>query len=81
MARERIIAIGLLTESDIQSLGSGFRRIWSVDDPGCFFRMLDAIDEADPTSWRDRDRKVFNQFTCIDVDRAVDLVGDRKAGA
>jgi hypothetical protein len=55
MATERIVAVGLLTRSDVQLLGPAFDRLWSVEDTPCFSGLLQAIDEADRALWRDRD--------------------------
>ena len=55
MANERIVAIGLLTQRDLDALGSGFQRVWPVDETPCFSQLLQAIDEADREMWRERD--------------------------
>lgn len=47
MAQERIVAIGLLTQREIDLLGYGFSRLWPVDDTPCFTDLVKAIDEAD----------------------------------
>jgi len=47
MSTERIIAVGLLNESDLERLGSRFPRLWPVDETPCFNGLLQAIDEAD----------------------------------
>jgi len=47
MSGERIIAVGLLTQSDLDRLGSRFDRVWPVDETPCFNALLLAIDEAD----------------------------------
>jgi hypothetical protein len=44
---EPIVAIGLLTENDLNLLGSGFRRAFRVDDSPIFEDLLAAIDAAD----------------------------------
>ena len=44
---EPIVAIGLLTESDIQRLGATFTRLWPVDQSTDFSELLRAIDEAE----------------------------------
>jgi hypothetical protein len=44
---ERIVAIGLLTEQDLDILGTGFRRAFRVDDTPCFDELLAAIDTAE----------------------------------
>lgn len=47
MADERIVAIGLLTQREVELLGHGFSRLWPVDDTACFDDLLRAIDEAE----------------------------------
>lgn len=47
MTGDRIIAVGLLTEFDLNRLGDTFTRLWPVDDVPCFEELLAAIDEAD----------------------------------
>ncbi len=55
MSSERIIAVGLLTQSDLDRLGSRFDRVWPVDETPCFNALLRAIDEADREFRRERD--------------------------
>lgn len=43
----RIVAVGLLTQQDLDLLGQSFDRLWPVDDAPCFIDLLEAIDEAD----------------------------------
>ena len=47
MAKERIVAVGLLTQREVELLGHGFSRLWPVDNTPCFTELIDAIDEAD----------------------------------
>ncbi len=47
MDRERIVAVGLLTQRDVKLLGPTFDRIWPVEDVPAFDELLRAIDEAD----------------------------------
>ena len=47
MPQDRIVAVGLLTEFDLDRLGDTFSRLWPVDDVPCFEELLEAIDEAD----------------------------------
>jgi len=44
---ERVIAIGLLTQRDVELLGPAFARLWPIDETPCFDGLLVAIDEAD----------------------------------
>lgn len=47
MPDERIVAIGLLTLSDLERLGETFDRLWPVDQSTEFADLLAEIDEAD----------------------------------
>ena len=47
MTRDRIIAVGLLTERDLGLLGDTFDRAWPIEDAPHFDGLLRAIDEAD----------------------------------
>ena len=53
---DRIIAVGLLTQRDLNLLGVGFSRAYPVDQTPCFSELLRAIDEADRELWIERDR-------------------------
>ncbi len=57
MARERVVAVGLLTQRDLDVLGVTFKRMWPVDETPCFEGLLRAIDEADRDMRRKRDGK------------------------
>ena len=41
------MAVGLLTERDLNALGPAFDRIWPVEEAPSFNELLKAIDEAD----------------------------------
>ncbi|MBA3678362.1 MAG: hypothetical protein H0W74_13335 [Sphingosinicella sp.] len=56
MAKERIVAIGLLTSRDVEMLGDSFNRLWPVEETPCFSQLIQAIDEAERDLWRDRDK-------------------------
>ena len=47
MTFEGIVAVGLLTRTDLDVLGPSFTRIWPVDETPCFDGLLRAIDDAD----------------------------------
>ncbi len=47
MSKDRIVAVGLLTQRDVDALGKTFDRLWPVDETPSFFDLLQAIDEAD----------------------------------
>ena len=44
---ERIVAVGLLTQRDVDLLGTGFRRIFPVDDSPAFDDLLKCLDAID----------------------------------
>jgi hypothetical protein len=44
---DRIVAVGLLTRSDLKLLGPTFDRIWPVEEAPHFNELLRAIDDAD----------------------------------
>ena len=58
MAEERIVAVGLLTQRDVEVLGHGFSRLWPVDQTPCFTELLEAIDQADEELKRSHDLKM-----------------------
>ena len=53
MPLDRVIAIGLLTKSDLDRLGDSFVQLWPVDDSFSFEALLEALDEADRQSRSD----------------------------
>lgn len=44
---QRIVAVGLLTQRDLDVLGGGLTQCWPVEDAPIFSELLRAIDEAD----------------------------------
>ena len=44
---DRIVAVGLLTQSDLDVLGPSFERAYPIDESPCFVQLLRAIDEVD----------------------------------
>jgi hypothetical protein len=57
MTKDKIVALGLLTQQDLDALGSDFRRVYPVDEVPCFGELLRAIDEADREIRTNRDRE------------------------
>jgi hypothetical protein len=49
---DRIVAVGLLTQQDVNLLGPTFHRLWPVEDVPCFLELVEAIDEAERGSDR-----------------------------
>jgi len=68
MANERIVAVALLTQRDVEALGPTFARLWPVDETPCFSALLRAIDDADRELWRDRDRAGTGRRPVLQVD-------------
>ena len=58
---QRIIAVGLLTQHDVDLLGPTFDRLFPIDETPCFNELLQAIDEADRQLWRQRDSELQQQ--------------------
>ena len=64
---DQIVAVGLLTQADLNRLGSGFRNAIPVDETPMFEELLRAIDEADEqraarlisANGRDADHKII----------------------
>lgn len=44
---ERVVAIGILTDRDIERLGPAFGRLFPIDETPCFYDLLSAIDQAE----------------------------------
>jgi hypothetical protein len=55
VGRERIVAVGLLTQEHLDQLGPTLSHVWPVDETPCFSELLLAIDDADRERWRERD--------------------------
>lgn len=55
-SRDRIVAVGLLTQRDLEKLGPSFTNAFPVDETPCFGELLRRIDEADRALWRERDQ-------------------------
>jgi hypothetical protein len=47
LTQERIVAVALLTESDLNMLGPTFTRAWPVEDAPMFGELLREIDKAE----------------------------------
>jgi hypothetical protein len=47
LPEDRIVAVGLLTQRDLEILGPTFTRVWPVEEAPAFSELLRAIDEAD----------------------------------
>jgi hypothetical protein len=47
LPQDRIVAVALLTESDLTMLGPTFTRAWPVEDAPMFGELLSEIDNAE----------------------------------
>jgi hypothetical protein len=45
--QDRIVAVALLTQHDLNLLGPAFDRVWPVEETPSFNELLQAIDQAD----------------------------------
>jgi hypothetical protein len=61
LTEERIVAVGLLTQREVELLGHGFLRLWPVDDTPCFTELIRAIDEADRKLEQDHKNEMKSQ--------------------
>lgn len=53
-----IVALALVTQEELASLGPLFSRAYPVDEVPCFGELLHAIDLADRQIWQERDRVI-----------------------
>lgn len=51
----KIVAVGLLTQREVEQLGDLFTRLWPVSETPCFGSLLAAIDDADRLLCHERD--------------------------
>jgi hypothetical protein len=49
MSSDKFVAVGLLTQRDLDVLGSGFRRAYPLEETTDFTELLILIDEVDQT--------------------------------
>lgn len=47
LRKERIVAVGLLTQREVDLLGQSFTRLWPIEEAPDFDELIRAIDEAD----------------------------------
>lgn len=50
------MAVGLLTERDLNLLGDSFTRLWPLEEAPCFDRLIEAIDQAERDLKRSKER-------------------------
>ena len=56
MAQDRIVAVGLLTQNELNRYGSALKNVFPVEETPRFAELLRLIDEADRDQWRSEDR-------------------------
>jgi len=54
---ERIVAVGLLTQSDLDRLGNTLKKVFPLEEAPCFTDLIRAIEEADRDYRRRQDRR------------------------
>ena len=57
MPSDRIVAVALLTQSNLETYGACLKKVFPIHETPCFNDLLAAIDEADRNGWRAEDRK------------------------
>jgi hypothetical protein len=58
MDEDKIIAVALLTQGDLDLLGPTFSRLWPVEEAPGFDELIRAIDAADAEARRAGNRRV-----------------------
>jgi hypothetical protein len=57
MAHEPIVAVALLSQKQVNWLGSSLKKVYRIDETPCFSELLQAIDDAEREHWREHDRQ------------------------
>jgi hypothetical protein len=57
MAHDRIVAVSLLTQKELDRYGAALKKVFPVQETPCFAELLRLIDEADREHWREQDRQ------------------------
>ncbi len=57
MAADRIVAVGLLTQRQLDRYGPALKKVFPIHETPCFTELLRLIDEADREHWREEDRR------------------------
>ena len=57
---DRIVAVGLLTQRDVNLLGPTFERLWPVEEAPGFSALLRAVDDAD-REFKRREREALGE--------------------
>jgi hypothetical protein len=63
VSKDKIVAVALLTQSNLDAYGSALKKVFPINETPCFGELLAAIDRADREHWRAEDRKeVLNKL-------------------
>lgn len=57
VSNERVVAVGLLTQRDLDVLGAGFKRAFPVTDDADFGDLLRALERVDAVPERPRPQR------------------------
>jgi hypothetical protein len=57
VSNDKIVAVALLTQSNLDAYGSALKKVFPINETPCFGELLAAIDKADREHWRTEDRK------------------------
>lgn len=56
MAEDSIVAVALLTQSQVDRYVPALKKVFPVHETPCFTELLRLIDQADCENWREEDR-------------------------
>ena len=57
MPGDRIVAVSLLTQSELNRYGGALKKVFAVEDTPRFAELLRLLDEADRQRWPEQDRQ------------------------
>lgn len=75
MTDARVVAVGLLTQGDLELLRHSFDRLWPVDGTPCFGSLLCAIDQAERELWREHLAHIINTLLSLGLNLLIARLG------
>jgi hypothetical protein len=75
VAKDRIVAVALLTHPELQLLGPSFTRAYPVDETPCFSELIRAIDDADRDVRRSRDMEASKKLGAPTIQQPMPRTG------
>ncbi|HEY7808650.1 MAG TPA: hypothetical protein VIC34_15760 [Croceibacterium sp.] len=57
MPGDRIVAVSLLTQSELDRYGGALKKVFAIEDTPRFAELLRLLDEADRQHWPEQDRR------------------------